>query len=1555
MAPPPVPDQAASPPPAPEHAAPADPDEVEAEVEVANELPARPEDMGPVIDPRLLSDELDDDVLKLSSTPTNVTGSASDHAIEELIDQIVSDEPNEQAPVGDRGAAQPESPADLEAVADVAVKILGPQGASSTPPAVAAEPESSLIAEASLPAGGDELTVGDQNQLPGTGAEASGGGNEHNEQTREDLVPPAADFDPGAFKSLDYHLLDDAIEPPSFDSEPEASRRDPVEPLPEATAETAAERTGDPGSAAPAPQDPGGALADDGALWAAIEAGGGESTPDAPSFANEAVAAEADAADEPDDDPLLELERVATLAEAADETVAGETSPGGEADAYSPDPEFAADDAPPIYVAARQAQLAGANALPIDFVPTLDPKQEIDEIAHALGAFGDLEYGQIGFLRLSLRTRPEFKAEAKEWLRARKRGEDPDAKQSKGGSIWGWIRYVGSYLAFQINDATSGGRSSSMPPVPPHKRGENLKKLPASDVDEDEKQAWKEASLKARDPGHFEALLRVGVVGEHDDEPALEQIAEEVMVGLEAFDSEHENQKVTWGTADPYDALLGLMGTRSPDDVPMVLAAIEAAAICHLPDNLCNPHGVNVVRSSFKTMPIPNPIRVDDAYAPPSGVIPIGVQNPRSEDAQVIGLNNSELDRHLILAGKTGTGKALCVDTPIPTPSGWKRMGDLKRGDFVFDEHGQPTRVVEAFPVLFDRAVYEVEFSDGSKILADGDHRWLTETRAARIASSKPPHPVRLKSWARKLQAAEHEARGNGRLGELVNVATIVRELGVSLNQADKALAAAAAAGEVQRVKFPVVQSYGEEVITKMITRPVTSRQRFYTELRADVVVKSRPRAEAKVVTTEEIMASLRTRTGHANHSIDILSGPLEFERKDLPIDPYLLGLWLGDGNARACRITSADYVEIDAAVRSLGYETKISDEGNEGSRVVVVYKQQQKLRDLDLLCNKHIPKLYATAAPDQRWALLEGLLDTDGGVDRGGSCEFYSSNQRLAHEVFSLVAGLGMRPQMRTKETSLNGESHKTAYTVSFIAPRKVFRLTRKRRLQKTERSKRAERRYITAVRRVSSRPVRCIAVDSPSHLYLAGESCIPTHNSELMKWLIFGVAKAGYPLVVDDPHGALCDDVLKALIINCPERADDIVYCDLSDSEYPVAFNPLDISNPAMVEPTVQSVMEMLATQMSLDSTGAPRATIFAKQALTALTEANLVLDDPDTKMTLLDVVPFFNDAEFRQLVVNFSTNLAVRQQFDPDTGPFEKMSERQQQELGAPINRAFSMLAASSSFAAVFSSGENKFNLGRLVAENKIILVKLSRFSHQAKLGEFVGALIVPWLLASMDDWGRKKNAETGHEVGTGCRVFVDEAPRLFRSPESSVIQALAEARKWDLGVIMAAQFLNQFPREVKESALNNTASKIGLHTDMSGASEIAKALGGATKAIADGDMVALPNFHFYGNILLPSPGAGLAPSGPFSAACLHPIKDKLSPEQIELRETVIARSRQLVTNRLDVVKAQQRIRLENVKTALSHRFNEQATANYTPVDLLDDDEDLDGGDTSWATFS
>src|SRR6266566_8342559 len=95
-------------------------------------------------------------------------------------------------------------------------------------------------------------------------------------------------------------------------------------------------------------------------------------------------------------------------------------------------------------------------------------------------------------------------------------------------------------------------------------------------------------------------------------------------------------------------------------------------------------------------------------------------------------------EQHAIIEAATGTGKALDVDTPIPTPTGWKRMGDLVRGDFVFDEGGHPTRVMAAFDVMYHRTCYEVVFSDGSSIVADAEHEWASYTNADRSWANRP-------------------------------------------------------------------------------------------------------------------------------------------------------------------------------------------------------------------------------------------------------------------------------------------------------------------------------------------------------------------------------------------------------------------------------------------------------------------------------------------------------------------------------------------------------------------------------------------------------------------------------------------------------------------------------------------------------------------------------------------------------------------------------------------------------------------------------------------------
>ena len=286
------------------------------------------------------------------------------------------------------------------------------------------------------------------------------------------------------------------------------------------------------------------------------------------------------------------------------------------------------------------------------------------------------------------------------------------------------------------------------------------------------------------------------------------------------------------------------------------------------------------------------------------------------------------------------------------------------------------------------------------------------------------------------------------------------------------------------------------------------------------------------VKTTEQIAARLRVRGEH-NHHIH-LTGSVHCAERDLPIDPYVLGIWLGDGTSTKAEITTADEEVLDnirecgeAVARASGpLAWRVGGVGHTrdpgSGRLTRNGSLSSRLRNAGLLGNKHIPAIYLRASVQQRWSLLEGLMDSDGYCDRWGRCEFTTTKEHLAEQVHELVCSLGFRPVIAKKPAMLNGVDHGPKYDVTFTPDRPVFRLTRK-----AVRQRRAGvfRRFrsIVDVRPVPSVPVRCIEVDSIDGIFLAGRSFIPTHNSSLgrLGLLIHSSLPASEQLLVLDDHG--------------------------------------------------------------------------------------------------------------------------------------------------------------------------------------------------------------------------------------------------------------------------------------------------------------------------------------------------------------------------------------------------------------------------------------------------
>jgi replicative DNA helicase len=207
--------------------------------------------------------------------------------------------------------------------------------------------------------------------------------------------------------------------------------------------------------------------------------------------------------------------------------------------------------------------------------------------------------------------------------------------------------------------------------------------------------------------------------------------------------------------------------------------------------------------------------------------------------------------------------------------------------------------------------------------------------------------------------------------------------------------------------------------------------------------------------------------------------------------------VWLGRGHGTAARYTCAD-PEIAMYLEGDGLRVEAHDSALYSLHPPTVHGSvEAQLRSLGVLGDKHIPAAYLRASQAQRRALLAGLLDTDGTVMPTGAVQFTTTSRRLADDVHDLVVGLGYRA--RRFRTSAQGRS---ALTVTFVTSDDVFRLERKRLAHK-ERQPRLRPdprcRQITGVRRIESVPVRCVQVDNDDHLYLAGRSMIPTHNSTI------------------------------------------------------------------------------------------------------------------------------------------------------------------------------------------------------------------------------------------------------------------------------------------------------------------------------------------------------------------------------------------------------------------------------------------------------------------------
>lgn len=281
----------------------------------------------------------------------------------------------------------------------------------------------------------------------------------------------------------------------------------------------------------------------------------------------------------------------------------------------------------------------------------------------------------------------------------------------------------------------------------------------------------------------------------------------------------------------------------------------------------------------------------------------------------------------------------------------------------------------------------------------------------------------------------------------------------------------------------------------------------WFTKTHAERKNEARNKSGKKygqVRTTLELLETLhhidRTHK-RPNHSIPLVTNPIELPEQNLPIDPYLLGLWLGDGDSNGGKLTiCSDHAEVilkhlnDKCVYNHVLD-RSKPEVYKAERIRIKNLTTQ-LREFNLIKNKHIPSHYLIGSPEQRLELLRGLMDTDGTICKRGHCTFDNTNIDLAKGVMDLAMSLGIKAHWHERIGKLYGVEKKTCYRVMFTTDIPVFKVKQKLERIRPVQSK-SKNRYITEINKVPSVPVKCIKVENPTSLFLIGKGCIPTHNT--------------------------------------------------------------------------------------------------------------------------------------------------------------------------------------------------------------------------------------------------------------------------------------------------------------------------------------------------------------------------------------------------------------------------------------------------------------------------
>lgn len=361
----------------------------------------------------------------------------------------------------------------------------------------------------------------------------------------------------------------------------------------------------------------------------------------------------------------------------------------------------------------------------------------------------------------------------------------------------------------------------------------------------------------------------------------------------------------------------------------------------------------------------------------------------------------------------------------------------------------------------------------------------------------------------------------------------------------------------------------------------------------------------------------------------------------------------------------------------------------------------------------------------------------------------------------------------------------------------------------------------------------IRFLDNDRTRHQYIIGKS--GSGKSALLSWQSRQDIAKNEGICVIDPHGDLIED---ALAHTPKERAKDVIVFDPSDGERPMGLNLLEASTPEEKDRASLDAMEIFIKLFGNEIFGPRIQHYFRNGCLT-------LMDDEEEGATLIDVPRLFVDDEFQRYKVSKCKNAVVRSFWENEIA---KTGAREKEEMIPYFSAKFGPFVTNTTMRNIIGQPKSAFNIREIMDTGKVLLVNLSK----GKIGD-VNAQLLGLIFVNKVNMAALSRADTLQRERKRFYLYVDEFQNFITDAFATI---LSEARKYELGLIMAHQYIGQLvgktesygqsSTKMRDAVFGNVGTIMSFKIGAEDAEYMAKEF---APVLSEQDVIGIPNFNCY----------------------------------------------------------------------------------------------------------